>query len=85
VQQHAGGRIILDSKSAAVTAKNVTSMVVNTWWSFTNLAAGMKTETGETPAFRLLMTRIQYLADVGGLIFQTSDDKLLAVGELPGI
>lgn len=85
VQQHAGGRIILDSKSAAVTAKNITSMVVNTWWSFTNLAAGMKTETGETPAFRLLMTRVQYLADVGGLIFQTSDDKLLAVGELPGI
>ena len=85
VQQHAGGRIILDGHSADVTKKNITSMVVNTWWSFTNLAAGMTTANGDNPAFRLLMTRQQYLADVGGLIFETSDNKYLAVAELPWI
>ena len=85
VQQHAGGRIILDGNSTEVSKKNLTSMVVNTWWSFTNLAAGLKTADGENPAFRLLMTRQQYLADVGGAIFQTSDDKYLAVAELPWV
>ena len=88
VHQHAGGRIILDATSAEVMKKNVTSMVVNLWFSMTNLAAAMYNgDTGENQPmpFHLLMTRKQYLADVGGVIFVTSDNKYLAVAELPWI
>lgn len=88
VHQHAGGRIILDGTSAQVMRKNCTSIVVNMWFSMTNLAAAMYNgDTGENQPmpFHLLMTRQQYLADVGGLIFQTSDNKYLMVAELPWI
>ena len=88
VHQHAGGRIIFDGHSADVAKKNLTTMIVNTWWSMTNLAQAMYNgDTGEKNPmpFHLLMTREQYLADVGGLIFQTSDNKYLMVAELPWI
>ena len=88
VHQHAGGRIVLDGASAEVAKKNITAFVVNLWFSMTNLASAMYNgDTGENNPmpFHLLMTRKQYLADVGGLIFQTSDNKYLAVAELPWI
>lgn len=83
VHQHAGGRIIFDGASAAVAKKNTTTMIVNTWWSFTNLATHMATETGQTPTFRLLMTERSYLADTDDYVFKTSDGLLLTVGEIP--
>ena len=86
VAQHAGGRIIFDAHSAEVAKQNMTKMIVNTWWSMTNLATAMRNgDTGEAAPFHLLMTRAQYLADVGGIIFQTSDNKYLMVAELPWI
>ena len=84
IHQHAGGRIIFDGASAAVAKKNSTTMIVNTWWSMTNLATAMRNgDTGQKPAFRLLMTREQYLADRGGIVFLTADNKYLKVAELP--
>ena len=43
VSQHAGGRIILDGSTAKTAGRNITSMVVNTWWSMTNMASHMTT------------------------------------------
>ena len=84
IHQHAGGRIIFDGASADVAKKNSTTMIVNTWWSMTNLATAMRNgDTGQKAAFRLLMTREQYLADRGGIVFLTADNKYLKVAELP--
>jgi hypothetical protein len=79
VSQHAGGRIILDGSTAKTAGRNITSMVVNTWWSMTNLAAHMTTSDGSVPAFQVVAQGNFVLADRYSNIFVTSDGFILCV------
>jgi hypothetical protein len=79
VHQHAGGRIIIDAHSADVAKRDLTTIVVNTWWSMSNLAAHMKTADGSEPAFQIVAKNNYVLADRYSTLFVTSDGFLLAV------
>lgn len=79
VHQHAGGQIIFDAHSAEVAKKNLTTIVVNTWWSMTNIAAHMATADGSTPAFQVVAKNNFLLADCNNSIFVTSDGFALGV------
>jgi hypothetical protein len=54
-------------------------MVVNTWWSMTNLAAHMTTSDGSVPAFQVVAQGNFVLADRYSNIFVTSDGFILCV------
>lgn len=79
VSQHAGGRIILDGSTAKTAGRNITSMVVNTWWSMTNMASHMTTSDGSVPAFQVVAQGNFVLADHYSNIFVTSDGFILCV------
>ena len=57
----------------------MTSITLNTAWSFTNLSEKVNGGTG-VQAFRTLMMRKGYLRDVNEMVFRTADGKLLRVG-----
>ena len=59
--------------------RHVTSITLNTAWSFTNLSEKVNGGTG-VQAFRTLMMRKGYLRDVNEMVFRTADGKLLRVG-----
>ena len=56
----------------------MTSITLNTAWSFTNLSEKINGGTG-VQAFRTIIVRKGYLRDVNQLVFRTSDGKLLRV------
>lgn len=79
IAQHDTARVIIDGVSKEVSERNVTSITLNTAWSFTNLSEKVNGGTG-VQAFRNLVMRKGYLADVNEMIFRTSDGLLLRVG-----
>lgn len=79
IAQHDDARLTIDGVSKEVSERNVTSITLNTAWSFTNLSEKINGGTG-VQAFRTLMMRKGYLADVNHLVFRTSDGLLLRVG-----
>lgn len=79
ISQHDQARLIVDGVSKEVSERNVTSVTLNTAWSFTNLSEKINGGTG-VQAFRTLMMRRGYLADCDDMIFRTSDGLLLRVG-----
>jgi hypothetical protein len=62
-----------------VAKRDLTTIVVNTWWSMSNLAAHMKTADGSEPAFQIVAKNNYVLADRYSTLFVTSDGFLLAV------
>lgn len=78
VAQHGEARVIIDGVSKEVAERNVTSITINTAWSFTNLSD--KINGGGEQAFQMLYMLRGYLVDVNDLVFETSDHKLLTVG-----
>ena len=79
IAQHDQARLIVDGVSKEVSERNVTSITLNTAWSFTNLSEKVNGGTG-VQAFRTLMMRKGYLRDVNEMVFRTADGKLLRVG-----
>ena len=79
IAQHDTARMIIDGVSKEVAERNVTSISLNTAWSFTNLSEKINGGTG-VQAFRTIIVRQGYLRDVNELVFRTSDGKLLRVG-----
>jgi hypothetical protein len=79
IAQHDTARMIIDGVSKEVAERNVTSITLNTAWSFTNLSEKINGGTG-VQAFRTIIVRQGYLRDVNELVFRTSDGKLLRVG-----
>ena len=78
IAQHDQARMIIDGVSKEVAKRNVTSITLNTAWSFTNLSEKINGGTG-VQAFRTIIVRKGYLRDVNQLVFRTSDGKLLRV------
>ncbi|MBR2016430.1 MAG: hypothetical protein IKA00_03890 [Prevotella sp.] len=79
IAQHDQARLIVDGVSKEVSERNVTAITLTTAWSFTNLSEKVNGGTG-VQAFRTLMMRKGYLADVNSMVFRTADGKLLRVG-----
>ena len=79
IAQHDQARLIVDGVSKEVSERNVTSITLNTAWSFTNISEKINGGTG-VQAFRTIIVRQGYLRDVNELVFRTSDGKLLRVG-----
>ena len=86
IAQHGDARITIDglpkidiSPSGDKIVRNVTSIILNTAWSFTNLSEKVNGGTG-VQAFRTLVMRKGYLRDVNEMVFRTADGKLLRVG-----
>lgn len=79
IAQHDTARLIINGASEDVASRNVTSITLNTAWSFTDLSEHINGGT-EMQAFHTLIMERGYLADVGDHIFETSDGLLLTVG-----
>lgn len=77
IAQHDKARLIIDGITQA--DRNVTSITLNTAWSFTDLSEKINGGS-DMQAFHTLIMERGYLADVGDHIFETSDGKLLTVG-----
>ena len=80
IAQHGTARLTIDGKSEQVAKRNVTSVSLNTAWSFTDLSKNVNGDPDGLKAFHTLILRRQYLADNQVRIFRTSDGKLLRVG-----
>jgi hypothetical protein len=80
IAQHGTARLTIDGKSENVAKRNVTSVTLNTAWSFTDLSKNVNGDPDGLKAFHTLILRRQYLADCNVKIFRTSDGKLLRVG-----
>lgn len=78
IAQHGKARLIIDGKSAEMAARGVTSVSLNTAWSFTNLADSLPGDARGL-AFQTLICDLGYLADNGDHIFVTIDGKYLVV------
>lgn len=79
IAQHDEARLIIDGNSKEVAERNVTAVTLTTAWSFTNLSEKVNGGTG-VQAFRTLVMRKGYLADVNHMLFRTADGLLLRVG-----
>lgn len=77
IAQHNQARLIIDGVTQSY--RNVTSITLNTAWSFTDLSEKINGGS-DMQAFHTLIMERGYLADVGDHIFETSDGKLLTVG-----
>lgn len=81
VAQHAGGRLIIDGLTLA--DRNITTININTWWSFTNLADKMTEHAGKQgTAFRILEVASQLLADHSDFLLKSSDGYLFRVNKI---
>ena len=78
IAQHGTARLNIDGKSNDVAVRNVTSVSLNTAWSFTNLANALPGDAGDL-VFLTLICDLGYLADNGGRLFKTIDGKYLLV------
>ena len=78
IQQHDDARLIIDGVSKEVSARNVTSVTLNTRWSFTDLSEKINGHLS-MQAFHTLFMERGYLADVGDHIL-TADGYALTVG-----
>lgn len=79
IAQHDTARLIVDGVSKEVSQRGVTSITLNTAWSFTDLSQRIN-GGNKMQAFHTLIMERGYLADVGDHIFETSDGLLLTVG-----
>ena len=79
IAQHDTARVIIDGVSKEVSERNVTSITLNTAWSFTNLSEKVNGGYG-VQAFRNLVMHKGYLRDVNEMVFRTADGLLLRVG-----
>ena len=86
IAQHGDARLVIDglpkidiSPSGDKIVRNVTSIILNTDWSFTNLSEKVNGGYG-VQAFRNLVMHKGYLRDVNEMVFRTADGKLLRVG-----
>ena len=79
IAQHDVARLIVDGVSKEVSERNVTSVTLNTAWSFTNLSEKVNGGYG-VQAFRNLVMHKGYLRDVNEMVFRTADGLLLRVG-----
>ena len=81
VGQHGSANVIIDGNSQEVAQRNVTSISLNTAWSFTDLTEHINGDIeGGLQAFAVLYMRRGLLADTNHKVFRTSDNKILSVG-----
>lgn len=78
IAQHGTARLVVSGNSADEAARGVTSVSLNTSWSFTNLADSLPGDA-KGLAFQTLICDLGYLADNGDHIFATIDGKYLVV------
>lgn len=78
IQQHDEARLIIDGVSKDVANRNVTSVTLNTRWSFTDLSEKINGKLS-MQAFHTLFMERGYLADVGDHIL-TAEGLALTVG-----
>ena len=78
VSQHGKARLTVDGVSKEVAERNVTSVTINTAWSFHDVSAATGATTG---AFAMLYMQRVLLADNGSIILRASDGGLLSVGK----
>ena len=78
IQQHGRVRVVLDGVSREVAARGVTTISINTAWSFTNLSEKMN-GSARHQAFQTIIGNMAALTDCDGNIFKTSDGKVIRV------
>lgn len=78
IAQHDTARLIIDGVSKEVAERNITSVTLNTRWSFTDLSAKINGHLS-MQAFHTLFMERGYLADVGDHIL-TAEGLALTVG-----
>lgn len=83
IAQHGTARLIIDGNSQQVSARNITSITLNTSWSFTDLSETINGGDSMQAFHTLYLDARRYLADARSRVLVTSDGYALTVNMTP--
>lgn len=83
IAQHGTARLLIDGTSQEVAARNITSITLNTDWSFTDLSERINGGNQMQAFHTLYLESRRYLADARSRVLVTSDGYALTVNMTP--